>query len=203
MGYNQYFEPPKGLFIITGPMYSSKTSLLVHLLGKPAELRGLKTQLFKPKKDNRFSTVNVVSHAGEEMEATVIDENKPSLIKKRLKAGVAVVGIDEIMFMSDGIVEVCRELVHDMNLLVLAAGLEKNFRDQPFGPMTQLIENARAVKRRVACCNYPGCGRDAEHTQMLSAKTARELGSSDVHVGGEEDYQARCSDHFDPHLGNS
>lgn len=179
------------LEVITGSMFSGKTDELIRRLRR-ATIARQQVQVFKPQIDSRYSTDKVTSHAGGEFEATPIAASAE--IKKLLADGTTVVAFDEAQFFDQAIVELSRELA-DRGLRVIVAGLDTDFRGEPFGPMPMLMASAERVDKLQAICMV--CGEAATRTQrLINGKPAR---ASDpvIVVGASELYEARCRKHHE------
>ena len=116
---------------ISGCMFAGKTEELIRRI-KVLEFAKKEIMVFKPVIDNRYSDTKVVSHAGSSVESHVI--NRASEILDLVKDTTQVVAIDEVQFFDDEICDVCNELA-DRGIRVMAAGLDTDFRGEPFGPM--------------------------------------------------------------------
>jgi len=165
--------------VITGSMFSGKTEELIRRLMR-AQFAGLKVEIFKSALDNRFSENRIVSHDEKSIVSTPVD-NASSIL---LYAGdVDVVGIDEAQFFDISIVEVCNKLA-DSGVRVLVAGLDMDFRGNPFGPMPALLAIAEYITKVHAICMR--CGSLAQYSYRKSEE-------SQVVVLGEKDkYEPLC-----------
>lgn len=177
--------------VVCGSMFSGKTDELIRRLRR-AVIARKKVQVFKPSIDIRYAVEKVTSHAGTDFDA--IPVVKSSEIFDKLDADTAVVGIDEAQFFDDGIVDVTRQLA-ERALRVIVAGLDTDFRGEPFGPMPILMAKAERVDKLQAICMV--CGEPASRTQRLvNGKPAR-YDDSVVIVGASEMYEARCRLHHE------
>lgn len=141
-------RPGRGsIEVITGSMFSGKTEELIRRL-KRALFAGQKVEIFKPALDVRYSETRVVSHDEKSVQSTPVD-NPASIL---LLAGDAqVIGIDEVQFFDNSIVDVCNDLA-DRGLRVLVAGLDMDFNGKPFGPMPNIMAVADYVTKVHAIC---------------------------------------------------
>lgn len=171
--------------VICGSMFSGKTEELIRRL-KRAQIAKQKVQIFKPQIDNRYSADHVTSHSALKLDATNIVNAEDILTK--LDDNTRIVGIDEAQFLSPSVVEIVHRLAN-RGLRVLVAGLDLDYRGQPFGPMPLLMATAEFVTKMSAICT--ACGNPASRTQRLRAKTDAEA-KNQVMVGGEDLYEARC-----------
>lgn len=137
--------------VICGSMFSGKTEELIRRL-KRAQIARQKVEIFKPLVDKRYDDEMVVSHDANEIRSTPVPAaaNIPLLT-----AGVDVVGIDEAQFFDDEIVQVCNDLAN-RGIRVVVAGLDMDFKGNPFGPMPNLMATAEYVTKVHAVCTRTG-----------------------------------------------
>ena len=171
---------------ICGSMYAGKTEELIRRL-KRLDFARRSYCLFKPTIDNRYSDTKVVSHAGSSVESHVISD--PKQILEMVKPSTAVIAIDEVQFFDDSVCEVCNTLAK-MGKRVMCAGLDTDFRGEPFGPMPKLITQAEFVTKLTAVCNV--CGAPATRTQRMIDGRPANYDDPIVLVGAKEQYEARC-----------
>ncbi|MFI8605287.1 thymidine kinase [Cellulophaga sp. HaHa_2_95] len=137
--------------VICGSMFSGKTEELIRRL-KRAQFAKQKVEIFKPQVDTRYHEEMVVSHDANEIRSTPV----PAAANIRLLAdGCDVVGIDEAQFFDDEIVAVCNDLANK-GIRVLVAGLDMDFKGNPFGPMPALMATAEYVTKVHAICTRTG-----------------------------------------------
>lgn len=137
--------------VITGSMFSGKTEELIRRL-KRAKFAKQKVEIFKPEVDNRYDDDKVVSHDANEIISTAV----PAAANIRLLADDCdVVGIDEAQFFDDEIVSVCNDLAN-RGVRVIIAGLDMDFKGNPFGPMPNLMAVAEYVTKVHAICTRTG-----------------------------------------------
>jgi len=177
------------LEVITGSMFCGKTDELIRRLRR-ATIARQKVQVFKPAIDIRYAVEKVMSHAGAEFDALPVENSAEVL--ENLRDDVTVVAIDEAQFFDAEIVAVARELA-DRGLRVIAAGLDMDFRAEPFGPMPALLAEAEEVRKLRAICMV--CGEEASRTQRLVNGEPARYDDPIVIVGADELYEARCRDH--------
>jgi len=146
----------------------------------------------KPLIDDRYDLGHVVSHAGAKMRAvsTALGSDVP-----RLAQGYDAVGIDEVQFFDDSIVEAIDSLVIG-GTRVVAAGLAQDFRGLPFGSMPTLLCVAEFVDKLEAVCHR--CGGPATMTQRLVDGDPAPFGGETIQVGALDSYEARCRACFQP-----
>jgi thymidine kinase len=180
--------PERGgwLEVVCGPMFSGKSEELIRRLRR-AEIAGQRVLIVKPRIDDRYDVAHVVSHAGAKMRAVAAESSREVL---RLAAGYDVVGVDEAQFFDDGIVDVVRELVA-RGLRVVAAGLDTDFRAEPFGSMPTLLSIAEFVDKLQAVCHR--CGGTATRTQRLLGGEPAPFSGATIQVGALDSYEARCT----------
>jgi thymidine kinase len=177
--------------VICGSMFSGKTDELIRRLVR-AKIAKQQVQVFKPAIDTRYAAEKVTSHAGAEFDAVPVAQSAEVLGK--LADGTTVVGIDEAQFLDDGVIEVVQRLAA-RGIRVLVAGLDMDFRGEPFGPMPALMSRAELVDKLHAICMV--CGDEASRTQrLLDGKPAR-YDEPVVVVGAAELYEARCRLHHE------
>jgi thymidine kinase len=177
------------LEVITGSMFCGKTDELIRRLRR-ATIARQKVQVFKPAIDNRYASEKVTSHAGSEFDALPI--KAAADITGLLKKGVTVVAIDEAQFFDGEIVPLAQSLA-DQGLRVIVAGLDTDFRGEPFGPMPELMAKAERVDKLHAICMV--CGEPASRTQRLVNGQPAHYDDPVVIVGAAELYEARCRKH--------
>ena len=137
--------------VICGSMFSGKTEELIRRL-KRAQIAKQKVEIFKPTTDNRYDENNVVSHNTNSISATAV----PAAANIRILADTCdVIGIDEAQFFDDGIVKVCNDLANK-GIRVIVAGLDMDFKGNPFGPMPALMATAEYVTKVHAICSKTG-----------------------------------------------
>lgn len=185
-----YFQTRGWIEVVVGSMFSGKTEELIRRVRR-AEFAKLKVQVFKPVIDNRYKEKEVTSHNLNTVDATPI--NNIDEIWDHLNAKTRVVGIDEGQFFDSRIVQVVQDLA-DRGLRVIIAGLDTDWKGQPFEPMPTLMAIAENVTKQHAVCMV--CGAPASRTQKTSG------GDSQIEVGAAESYEARCREHFVPRVDN-
>lgn len=185
------------LEIICGSMFSGKTEELIRRLRR-AEIAKQKIQVFKPKLDDRYGIQRVTSHNGLHVEAQAVEHAREILALT--EPGTTVVGIDEIQFFDWEIAHVCQELA-DMGKRVIAAGLDMDFRGDPFGPMPLLMAQAESVRKLQAICVV--CGMEASRTQRLVDGEPAAYDDPLIVVGASETYEARCRKCYQIHPARS
>jgi thymidine kinase len=149
--------------VVCGSMFSGKTEELLRRI-KRAKLARQRVQLFKPRVDQRYDAVKVVSHEGANAEAVPVGSSGELL--EMVQPDTAVVGVDEVQFFDERIVDTCDALAN-RGVRVVCAGLDQDYRGQPFGPISQLMAVAEFVTKLHAVCSR--CGAQACRSQRLVA----------------------------------
>lgn len=167
--------------VITGSMFSGKTEELIRRL-KRARFARQKVEIFKPVTDNRYNLNEVVSHDDHSIPSSSVENSAAILL---LSSDVEVVGIDEAQFFDKGLIEVCSKLA-GQGLRVIVAGLDMDFKGEPFGPMPGMMAIADYVTKVHAICVR--CGQVAQFSHRLV------LGEKQILVGEKSEYEPLCRD---------
>jgi len=175
--------------VICGSMFCGKTEELIRRVRR-ATIAKQTVQLFKPRIDNRYSEDLVASHSGQFEKAEVIDLSKE--IITLLQVETSVVAIDEAQFLDSELVTIVNFLARK-GLRVIVAGLDLDFRAEPFGCMPELMSCAEDVTKLRAICTI--CGEDACRTQRLVNGNPASYNDPIVLLGAHEAYEARCRLH--------
>ncbi|HXG63796.1 MAG TPA: thymidine kinase, partial [Blastocatellia bacterium] len=170
----------------TGGMFSGKSEELIRRIRR-AEIARQKAQIFKPVIDNRFDVKRIISRDNRGIDAIAVHNSAE--LRGHIVIGVKVVGIDEVQFFDNDIVEVCMELA-DAGVRVIAAGLDQDYLRRPFGPMPALLAVAEYVSKMHAVCVR--CGGPAHYSQRVAG------GDSQIEVG-DVSYEARCRSCYEPY----
>lgn len=165
--------------VITGSMFSGKTEELLRRLRR-ARIARQRVEIFKPLVDNRYSEQEVVSHDANSIPSTPVESSGNILL---LCSNVDVVGIDEAQFFDKGLNHVCNQLANQ-GIRVIVAGLDMDFKGNPFGPMPDLMASAEYITKVHAICVY--CG-DLAHFSLRKTTSDRL-----VEVGADDAYEAVC-----------
>jgi thymidine kinase len=186
-------QPHSGgwLEVVCGPMFSGKSEELIRRLRR-AEIAGQRALIVKPLVDDRYDVGHVISHAGAKMRAVTAATGDEV---RRLAAGYDAIGIDEVQFFDDTVLESIDALVRD-GARVVAAGLAQDFRGLPFGSMPTLLCVAEFVDKLEAVCHR--CGGPATMTQRLVDGAPAPFGGETIQVGALDSYEARCRACFEP-----
>ncbi|MFN3981985.1 MAG: thymidine kinase [Caldilinea sp.] len=175
------------LELICGSMFSGKTEELLRRIRR-AEIARKKVQIFKPAIDNRYGLERVASHNGVVREDAIVVACAQEILD-RVEPGTEVVAIDEVQFFDDAVAHVA-DLLAGRGLRVIAAGLDQDFRGEPFGPISTLMALAEYVDKLQAICVV--CGAPASRTQRLIDGRPARYDDPVILVGGSESYEARC-----------
>lgn len=160
-------------------MFSGKTEELIRRLRR-AELARQRIVVFKPSTDDRFHANDVVSHDSARLSGIAVAHSTAIL---ELAGDAQVVGIDEAQFLDAGLPDACARLA-DGGVRVIVAGLDMDFRGQPFGPMPQLLARAERITKVHAICM--GCGANAVFSHRTTPNDAL------VVTGADEAYVPLC-----------
>lgn len=166
--------------VVCGPMFSGKSEELIRRVRR-AQIARQPLQVFKPGIDDRYHATRVVSHSSAEFEAITVSTSQQ--IAERVSSDVKVLGIDEVQFFDEGVVELCERLAN-RGVRVIVAGLDLDYLGRPFGPVPKLMAVAEYVTKTLAICMR--CGAPAGRSQRLSG------GRDQVVVGAADSYEARC-----------
>ncbi len=176
------FKKSGHIEVVCGSMFSGKTEELIRRIRR-AEIARQRVKVFKPKIDTRYSNEEIVSHSEQSYPSEMI-ENAEEILEKSFD--YEVIGIDEAQFFDENLVDVCQRLA-DSGKRVIVAGLDQDYRAQPFDPIPKLLAVAEYVTKAMAICVI--CGAPANRTQRNTASSDKVL------VGAKDHYEARCRLH--------
>lgn len=168
------------LEVITGPMFSGKTEELIRRV-RLSVLRGGSTQFFGPVLDRRYG-VQPHTHAGRAYSVDLVETSQHILAEVR--PGVTCVAIDEVQFFDELLPRVVSYLMNSLNKRVIAAGLNRDYRGEPFANTERLLSMADVLVPLHSVCT--SCGADATCTYRKGHEEGR------IVPGGAEAYEARC-----------
>jgi thymidine kinase len=174
------------LEVICGGMFAGKSELLIHRL-KRASYAKKNIIAYKPKIDNRYSNVDIVSHSGHSYRS--ISVQYASEIMQHIPDDIQVIGIDEAQFFDSGIIAVV-EILSGRGIDIYVAGLDLDSCGTPFGNMPHLLSLADKVTKVTAVCMK--CGADATRSQRIVKSKGQVL------IGGNDAYEARCRKCWSP-----
>lgn len=171
--------------VIVGCMFSGKTEELIRRIRR-ARYAQQPVVVFKPLIDDRYSADSIGSHEGRQLRSFQIRTSAE--IPGRV-GDAMVVGIDEAQFLDEELVDVCDRLANE-GRRVIVAGLDLDYRGEPFGPIPRLLAMAEYIQKALAICVV--CGNPADRSQRIVDRGSRVL------VGETDAYEARCRLHWDP-----
>ena len=182
--YNQYREG--WLEVICGCMFAGKTEELIRRITR-IRLAKKEVIVFKPVIDDRYAKIEVVSHSQRKVKSIPI--NNSSEILPNLTSKPYAVAIDEAQFFDEGLVDVIEKLAN-MGVRVIVAGLDLDFRGEPFGIMPEILARAEYVTKLHAICQV--CGEPATRTQRLIDNKPAYYDDPIILVSAQDKYEARC-----------
>jgi len=172
--------------LVCGSMFSGKTEELIRR-ARRAQIAKQKVQVFKPLLDDRYGVEKLASHNGVSLDAVAVEN--PRQVLGLVGPDTQVVIIDEVQFFDPVITDVCNALA-DEGKRVIVAGLDTDFRGQPFGPVPLLMAEAEVVDKLQAICVV--CGAPGTRTQRLINGQPASYDDPVIMVGAREAYEARC-----------
>lgn len=179
------------LEVICGSMFSGKSEELIRRVRR-SQFAKQQIMVFKPAIDNRYSEEAVVSHNGTSVIAKPVASSRDIL--EMVTADIDVVAIDEVQFFDDEITAVAQQLANQGHR-VIAAGLDQDFRGEPFGQVPTLMAIAELVTKLQAVCAV--CGSPASRTQRLINGNPASYNDPIILVGASESYEPRCRHHHE------
>ena len=172
---------------ICGSMFSGKSEELLRRI-KRGVIAKQKVLLFKPSIDNRYDENRVSTHNGNSYDSISIEKSSDILnFVKDTKYDI--IGIDEIQFFDNDIVKIINKLADD-GIRVIVAGLDMDFKTEPFHPMPEIMAISEMVTKLHAVCNK--CGKEASRSQRLINGKPAKYDDPVVVIGASESYEARC-----------
>ena len=177
--------------VICGSMFCGKTEELIRRVRR-AFIAKQKIQVFKHDLDARYNVQQVTSHNGQNIDAIPVASAEK--IRESIEDDTTVVAIDEVQFFDEEIVELVDSLA-ERGVRVILAGLDMDFRGEPFGSMPKLLSIAEEVTKLHAICVI--CGEEASRTQRLVNGHPANYHDPIIMIGAKESYEARCRDHHD------
>ena len=174
--------------VICGCMFAGKTEELLRRVRR-MEYAKKEVIVFKPKIDNRYSEGEVVSHNKTKTKSINIKESKDIYEHINMDKLPYSIVIDEVQFLDKGVIEIAEDLA-SRGVRVICAGLDKDFRGEPFGIMPELLCRAEIVTKLDAICQV--CGGLATRTQRLINGKPAKYNDPIIMVGAKESYEARC-----------
>ncbi|MGV3761783.1 thymidine kinase [Parapedobacter sp.] len=165
--------------VICGSMFSGKTEELIRRVRR-SQLAKLPVEIFKPAMDTRYHQTDITSHDSNRISSISVEHSSTILL---LGSAAKVVGIDEAQFFDDELPDVCTKLAN-AGIRVIVAGLDMDFKGQPFGPVPALMAIAEHVTKVHAVCVR--CGAPANYSYRLTQDDRQPL------LGEKESYEPRC-----------
>ena len=179
-------KPAGTLIVITGSMFAGKSEELIRQVRRALYARK-KVQVFKSALDNRWDSAAIATHNGVRFEAIPVSSSAD--LERLVQADTEVIAIEEVQFFDEGIVALCDRWANE-GRTVIAAGLDQDFRGQPFGFMPILLALAdEVIKLRAICAR---CGQPASKTQRLVDGRPASWDEPTILIGAAERYEARC-----------
>ncbi|SDF03174.1 thymidine kinase [Thermus arciformis] len=172
--------------VIAGPMFSGKSEELIRRV-KRALIARQRVLVFKPRLDDRYHPAHVVSHDGERVEAIPVESAQE--MEAHLDPLPQVVAVDEVQFLDRGLIPLVERLAQG-GVRVILAGLDLDFRGEPFGLVPELLARAEFVDKLTAICQR--CGAPATRTQRLVDGKPARYTDPVILVGAKERYEPRC-----------
>ena len=165
--------------VICGPMFSGKTEELIRRLVR-AQIAKKTVHIFKHSTDNRYSEDYIVSHNKNRIKCHSLNDTNQIMY---LSDNIDIIGIDEAQFFDESIIDVSNNLAKEGKRIIVA-GLDRDYKAIPFGPMANLLTHADYITKLNAICMV--CGNEASFSQRLTKDKTQIL------VGESEKYEARC-----------
>lgn len=182
-------QPKDGsIEVICGSMFAGKTEELLRRVRR-IEYAKKTVIVFKPGIDDRYSNNEVVSHNNHRTNSVQIKQAKEIYQHINPMMLPYAIAIDEVQFLDNEVIDVC-EYYANHGVRVIVAGLDKNFRGEPFGVMPELLARAEEVTKLTAICQV--CGAPATRTQRIINGKPADYNDPIVLVGAKEQYEARC-----------
>ena len=172
---------------ICGSMFSGKSEELLRRI-KRGVIAKQKVLLFKPSIDNRYDENRVSTHNGNSYDSISIEKSS-DILNFVKDTNYDIIGIDEIQFFDNDIVRIINKLADD-GIRVIVAGLDMDFKAEPFHPMPEIMAISEMVTKLHAVCNK--CGKEASRSQRLINGKPAKYDDPIVVIGASESYEARC-----------
>jgi len=173
--------------LIAGPMACGKTEELMRRIRR-AKIANKKVQIFTPTVDTRSKMNHIESRNGLTQMAIVVKDSNELL--SLIDMNDNIIGIDELQFFDDNIINVIKKII-SLKIKVIAAGLDLDFKGDPFGSMSALLALADKVDKLTAICMKCGSEFGIRTQRLIDGKPAT-LDSPLILIGGDECYEARC-----------
>ncbi|QEH62373.1 thymidine kinase [Spiroplasma chinense] len=174
--------------LITGCMFAGKTEEFIRRLQRYKYAKQ-DVLVFKPKIDDRYSKNDVQSHSGMSIKSIPVASSEELREYVFAQEHVDIIGVDEVQFMDTGIVDILSEIA-DQGIIVIANGLDKDYRNNPFRNVDKLLVQAEYVDKLTSICH--SCGGNANRTQRIVDGVPAKLNEPLVVISANEKYEARC-----------
>lgn len=173
--------------VICGCMFAGKTEELIRRINRITYAK--KTVIvFKPKIDNRYDEGSVVSHSQKKIKSIVIS-NASEILENLPKEMPYAIAVDEVQFFGEELIPVIESLANS-GVRIICAGLDQDFRGEPFGIMPMILSRAEYVTKLQAICQV--CGQPATRTQRIINGEPADYDDPIILVSAAEKYEARC-----------
>ena len=192
---NDYIK--KGfLEVYCGPMKSGKSKYLLTRLDKFSYIKNINIEIFKPSIDTRNNGLNS-RFLKTNFDCIYINQNKPKEILEKIKKETNVIIIDEIQFFSKEIYNVLKDLIK-LEKHIIVAGLDLDFRAEPFGEIGSILAIANRVIKLKGVCEFPNCNKAATRSQRLINGEPAKYDDPIILIGDDkEGYECRCYKHHE------
>lgn len=181
------------LEVISGPMFAGKTEELLKRINRFI-YEDKKFLLFKPDIDNRYSTDLVVSHSKRSYSSIILKINFESELYNYIEKDTKIIIIDEVQFFSNNLVNIIKDLLKK-GFLIICAGLDLDFRGEPFLIMPTLLALATKVMKLTSVCSV--CKMEATRSQRLINGLPAKYNDDLILIGEVESYEPRCINHHE------
>lgn len=181
-----HLDKPGWIEVVCGPMFAGKTEELIRRV-KRMDFAKKKYVIFKPTLDDRYAIDEVVSHSQRHVKA--INVANTAEMKPYITDDVEAVLIDEVQFFDEAVVDFARDLANQ-GLRVICAGLDCDFRGNPFMIVARLLAMAESITKLTAICVC--CGNEATMTQRIINGLPAKYDEPTILVGEKESYEPRC-----------
>ena len=185
---NSYSNKTGRIEIILGCMFSGKSTEIIKFM-KRYKILSKTILAINHKIDVRYSEApKIVTHDNISFDCVFTDKlNDLKLDTKYINADIIV--IEEAQFFTDLLSFVVNAADKD-GKVVIVAGLDGDFKKDPFGDILKLIPHAEKVTKLNALCLLCGDGTPAAFTKRIIEN------DSQTFVGSSESYIAVCRKHY-------
>ena len=173
--------------VICGCMFAGKTEELIRRINRITYAKK-SILVFKPKIDDRYDEGSVVSHSQKKIKSIVIS-NASEILENLPKELPYAIAVDEVQFFGEELIPVIESLANS-GVRIICAGLDQDFRGEPFGIMPMILSRAEYVTKLQAICQV--CGQPATRTQRIINGEPADYDDPIILVSAAEKYEARC-----------